>query len=171
MSDLLSKVEGDKNPLMKLVGKIPGFKGYMASQDRRNADALLRETIVKEYTEVWKRVGELQQDFANAGEIMVLDDLEKAAMKLQTFIDKIETAARGYSGWFDSVKVDEAALTKVYEFDVALLENVETISSAVSNIQQSVGTDGLPAAIRHLISLTRDLVATFEGRREVIKTL
>ena len=171
MSDLLDKVQSDKNPLLELAGKIPGFKGYMAREDRRNADALLRETIVKEYTEVWKRVGELQQDFADAGEIMVLDDLEKAAMKLQTFIDKIESAARGYSSWFESVKVDETAVTKVYEFDLAFLENVETLRSAVSNIAQSVGTDGLPAAIRHLISLTRDLVTTFEGRAEVIKTL
>jgi hypothetical protein len=153
------------------MAKIPGFKGYFESQTRRAADALLRETIVKEYRELWKRLTDMQADLASAGEIMVLDDLEKSATKLQTFMDKVETAARGYTGFFDAVKINAEALQKIYDFDLTLLESVEPISSAINNIESSIGSDGLPAAIRHLNFLTRGLVSTLEQRDEVVKSL
>lgn len=171
MSEVYEKVTGDQNPLKRLIAKIPGFDGYVEQSNRKAADKLLRELIASKYTEQWKRVGELQQDFASSGELTYLDDLEKAAMKLQTFIDKISNAAYGYSSFFDAVKIKEDELARLYEFDVALLDMVDEVSRAVDNVQSSVGTDGLPAAVSHLVGLTRDIVTTYERRDEVILTI
>ena len=168
MSDLYDKVTEHQDPLTKLLGKIPGFNGYIEKGKRRAADKLLREQIANKYTELWKRVGNLQQDFASSGEVTYLDDLEKAAMKLQTFVDKISNAAYGYAGFFDAIKIKEGELAKIYEFDIALLDMVDEFSRAIDNIEASVGSDGLPAAIRHLVGLTRDLVSTFDRRDEVV---
>jgi hypothetical protein len=168
MSDLYDKVTEHQDPLTKLLGKIPGFNGYIEKGKRRAADKLLREQIANKYTELWKRVGNLQQDFASSGEVAHLDDLEKAAMKLQTFIDKISNAAYGYAGFFDAIKIKEDELAKIYEFDISLLDMVDEFSRAIDNIEASVGSDGLPAAIRHLVGLTRDLVSTFDRRDEVV---
>ncbi len=171
MSDLMEQVTGDQDPLKKLLSKIPGFDGFMERQNRRAADALLRETIRLQFHEQWKRVSELQQEFANAGELMYLDDLETAATKIQTFIDKVDGASRGYSSFFDAIKINEEELAKIYEFDAALLDMADGVSSAISNIHASMGTDGLPAAVRHLVSLSRDLVSTFDQRDEVVKAI
>jgi hypothetical protein len=168
MSDLYDKVTDHQDPLTKLLGKIPGFNGYIEKGKRRAADKLLREQIANKYTELWKRVGNLQQDFASSGELTYLDDLEKAAMKLQTFIDKVSNAAYGYAGFFDAIKIKEDELAKIYEFDISLLDMVDEFSRAIDNIEASVGSDGLPAAIRHLVGLTRDLVSTFDRRDEVV---
>ncbi|TAK13664.1 MAG: hypothetical protein EPO32_04505 [Anaerolineae bacterium] len=169
MSDLMDQVTADQDPLKKLLSKVPGFNGFIERQNRRAADALLRETIALKFHDQWKRVSELQQEFASAGELAVLDDLETAATKIQTFIDKIQNAARGYSSFFDAVKVNEEELAKIYEFDAALLDMADGIGSAIDNVQSSVGTDGLPAAVRHLVSMARDLVSTFDQRDEVVK--
>lgn len=169
MSDLMDQVTADQDPLKKLLSKVPGFNGFIERQNRRAADALLRETIALKFHDQWKRVSELQQEFASAGELAVLDDLETAATKIQTFIDRIQTAARGYSSFFDSVKVNEEELAKIYEFDAALLDLADGVSSAIDNVRSSVGTDGLPAAVRHLVSLARDLVSTFDQRDEIVK--
>ena len=99
---------------------------------------------------------------------MYLDDIETAATKLQTFIDKISGAAYGYSGFFDAIKINEDELAKLYEFDATLLEGADEVSRAVDNLESSIGTDGLPAAIRHLVGLTRDLVTAFENRDQVL---
>ena len=168
MSDLYDKVTEHQDPLTKLIGKIPGFNGYIEKGKRRAADKLLREQIANQYKELWKRVGNLQQDFASSGELTYLDDLEKAAMKLQTFIDKVSNAAYGYAGFFDAIKIKEDELAKIYEFDISLLDMVDEFSRAIDNIEASVGSDGLPAAIRHLVGLTRDLVSTFDRRDEVV---
>ena len=168
MSDLYDKVTEHQDILTKLIGKIPGFNGYIEKGKRRAADKMLREQIANQYTELWKRVGNLQQDFASSGEVTYLDDLEKAAMKLQTFVDKVSNAAYGYAGFFDAIKIKEDELAKIYEFDIALLDMVDEFSRAIDNIEASVGSDGLPAAIRHLVGQTRDLVSTFDRRDEVV---
>lgn len=168
MSDLYDKVTAGQDPLTKLVSKIPGFKGYIARSSRRAADKILREHIVNKFSESRKRIGEIQQDMASSGELMYLDDLETAATKMQTFIDKISNAAYGYSGFFDAIKVNEEELEKIYKYDLVLLESGDEIERAVENIEASIGTDGLPAAVRHLVGLTRELVNAFEQRDEVI---
>ena len=168
MGDLYDKVSEGQDPLTKLISKIPGFDGYIEKNTRRAADKLLREQISSVYTELWKRVGNLQQDLASSGELQHLDELETAATKLQTFIDKVSNAAYGYAGFFDAIKIKEEELAKIYQFDAALLEMSDEFSRAIDNVDTSIGSDGLPAAIRHLVGLSRDLVSTFERRHEVV---
>jgi hypothetical protein len=164
-------VTSDQDPITKLASKIPGFKGYIERSSRRAADKLLREQIAGQFEILHSQVGVLQEDFASSGELTYLDDLEKAAMKLQTFIDKITNAAYGYSGFFDAVKINEEELAKLYEYDLALLDTGPEIERAIENINQSIDTDGLPAAVRHLVGLTRDLVVAFERRDEVLTAI
>ncbi|MEJ2758417.1 MAG: hypothetical protein P8046_08070 [Anaerolineales bacterium] len=171
MSDLFDKVTSDQDPFTKLLGKIPGFKGYVERSSRRSADKILRDQIVTEFSVAHKRIGDLQQDFASSGELMYLDDLEKAAMKIQTFMDKVSAAAYGYSGFFDAIKINEEELAKIYEFDAALMDAAEEIGRAIDNVEASIGTDGLPAAIRHLVGLSRDLVTAYERRDEVVTAI
>ena len=47
---------------------------------------------------------------------------KKPRSQLRTFIDKISTAARGYSGLFDAVKINEKELEAIYQFDVAFFD-------------------------------------------------
>jgi hypothetical protein len=168
MSDLFDKVRADQDPFTRILGKIPGFKGYIERTSRRNADKILREQIAAEYKELWKRISEIQSDLASAGELQYLDDIETAATKLQTFIDKVSGAAYGYSGFFDAIKINEEELARLYEFDAVLLEGADEVSRAIDNVEASIGTDGLPAAIRHLVGLTQDLVSTYERRDRVL---
>jgi hypothetical protein len=171
MSDLYDQVTSDQDPFTKILKKIPGFSGYIDREARRAADKMLRDTIGQQFQQLWGRIGNVQQDFADQGELSYLDDLEKAAMKVQTFIDKITGASYGYSGFFDAQKINEDELAKIYEFDAALLEFGDSISRAIDNVEASVGDDGLPAAIHHLVTLTRDLVTAYEGRDLVLQSM
>jgi hypothetical protein len=42
------------------------------------------------------------------------------------------------------------------------------VTGALDNIDASYGTDGFPAAVRHLVSLAQSCVDTFEQRKNVI---
>ncbi|MBT3240698.1 MAG: hypothetical protein HON98_06770 [Chloroflexi bacterium] len=165
MSDLFDDVTEDQDPFKRLLSKIPGFGGYIERQNRRAADKILRELIGERFRAIWKRVGEVQQDLVSQGEILQLDDIEKAATKIQTFIDKVENAAYGYSSFFEAEKINEEELKSIYEFDVSLLALEDDFLRAVENIESSFGSDGLPASISHLVTLSRDLVETF-GKRD-----
>ena len=101
--------------------------------------------------------------------LLYVDDLEKAALKLRTFIDKIRRATYGYSGFFDAVKINEDELARVYEYDAAMLDLEDEVGRAIDNVEASMGTDGLPAAIRHLTSTAQDCLTTFNRRDEVMQ--
>ena len=98
-----------------------------------------------------------------------VDDMEKAALALRTFIDKISRAARGYSGMFDAVKINEKELEAIYQFDLAFFTLSDQVRAALDNVEASISDDAaLPAAIRNLTSLGRLAVETFERRSEVV---
>ncbi|MBN1669311.1 MAG: hypothetical protein JW862_19625 [Anaerolineales bacterium] len=169
MSDLFDQVTADQDPFKKLASKIPGFSGYIERQNRRAADKLLRETIADRFEELYARISSLQTDLISQGEILYVDDLEKAALKVRTFTDKIRRATYGYSGFFDATKVNEDELARVYQYDLTMLEMVDTVARAIDNVEASMGTDGLPAAIRHLVSQAQTCLDTFNRRDEVMK--
>jgi hypothetical protein len=172
MSDLgdqiLSKVSGGRDLITNIISKVPGFSGYIDRQERRSSDKLLRETISARFDEQWGRVSTLQQDFISQGEIAYLDDLEKSAIKLRTFADRVRTATRGYSGFFDAVKVNEAELERLLQYDNVLLEMSDEVGRAIDHVQASIGTDGLNAAIRNLTTISQQCIDAFNKREEVI---
>jgi len=165
---LFERVMGDMDPFKKILNYIPGFKGYMERQSRRDADKILRNTVADRFEEQWQRVSALQRDFISQGEIGLLDDLESAAIKLRTFADRVRRAPRGYSGLFDAVKINEEELAQLYTYDAAMLELADDVSRAIDNVETSVGSDGLPASIRHLVSLAQQCIEVYNRRSEAV---
>jgi hypothetical protein len=165
---IFEKIKSEMDPLKKILAAIPGFKGYMERQARRDSDKLLRDTIADRFEAQWSRVSALQRDLINQGEIALIDDLEAAAIKLRTFTDRIRRATRGYSGLFDAVKINEEELNRLYQYDAGMLALADEVGKAVDNVEASIGGDGLPAAIRNLVTVTQQCVTVFDRREEVI---
>lgn len=165
---IFGKVTEDLDFFKKILSKVPGFSGYIERQKRRDSDKLVREYIFDRFRELEGRVSRLQRDFISQGFIQYVDDLEATAIKLRTFADRLRTAPRGYAGMFDAVKINEEELTKLYEYDSAMLDLVDEVSHAVDNVESSVGSDGLPAAIRHLESKAQDCIEAYDRREAVI---
>lgn len=165
---IYGKVTEDMDPFKKILNKVPGFSGYIERQKRRDSDKLIREYLFDQFRELEARVSRMQRDFISQGEIKYVDDLEATAIKLRTFADRIKTASRGYSGLFDAVNVNEEELTQIYEYDASLLDLVDGIAHAIDNVESSVGTDGLPASIRHLETKAAESVQAFNDRENVI---
>ena len=169
MSDLFDKVSGQMDVFKKLASYIPGFNGYVERQNRRAADKLLRESVAARFEELWTRTSELQTTMMSEGMIALMDDIEQAAIKLRTFADKIKTASYGYTGFFDSVKINEAELAQLYQFDLSFFDVAERVDSALTNVEASMGEEeSLKAAIRNLVTLAREAVSAFERRYEMI---
>ncbi|MBI5294326.1 MAG: hypothetical protein HY869_02540 [Chloroflexi bacterium] len=169
MSDFFEKIKSQVDPFKKLVGFIPGFNGYIERQNRRDADKVLRDTVARRFEEQWKRASNLQVEMVNSGMIAQLDDMEKASLLLRTFIDKISTAPRGYSGMFDAVKINEKELEAIYQFDAAFFDLAEQVARALDNVEASLADESsLPAAIRNVTSLARLAVETYNKRSEAV---
>jgi hypothetical protein len=83
-------------------------------------------------------------------------------------VDRIKTASYGYAGFFDVVTVKSFELEEIYKYDLALLEGVDDVSRAIDNVDASISTDGMPAAVSHLTRLSQGVIDTYNRRDEVI---
>ncbi len=168
LDQLFEKVRSDMDPFKKILSKIPGFSGYMERQSRRDADKLMRDTVANRFDEQWQRISSVQRDLINQGEILYVDDLEGAAIKLRQFIDRVRRAPRGYSGLFDAVKINEEELAQIYLYDAAMLELADEVGRAIDNVEAAIGTEGLQAAIRSLQTTAQQCVDVYNRRAEVV---
>lgn len=169
MEEFFQKVTSQQDPFKRLGSLIPGFKGYIERQNRREADKLLRDTVARRFDEQWKRASQLQVDMVSQGMIRFVDDMERATLQLRTFIDKISTAPRGYSGLFDAVKINEKELEAIYQYDAAFFDLADQVGHALDNVEASLGDEAaLPAAIRNVTSIARTAVETYNRRSEVV---
>lgn len=168
MSQFFDSVQSDSNIFEKIASKIPGFKGYVESQQRRSSDKLLREEIARRFNQIEARVSEAQTEAISMGAIELVDDLERSAIKLRQFADRIRGAAYGYSALFAAVKVKKEDLAKLYAYDMSLLDMTDNLDAAVDNVVASLGTDGVHAAIRHLVTLSQEAVTAYENRHNII---
>lgn len=134
MDRILDKARAAQNFLEKIANAIPGFKGYREKELRRDADRLQREHLA-ELLEVCKKGLNQAADAATrSGNLEGVNQVELALKRLERVVNRIRYADRGYAGFFDPVKVDEAVLARVYEFDLSLLQSVDAVKAAGSNL-------------------------------------
>jgi hypothetical protein len=138
------RIEESKNWFERLAEHIPGYKGYKEKELRREADKTQRLYVAERLDSVRDKLDGLKLDIINRGELAKLDDVDVATRKLRTVTDRIRFADYGYAGLFDTTKVDEAVLDRLYEFDMQLTTGVaemETLSAALSADSPSLMSD------------------------------
>lgn len=167
--DLRQKVTEAMGGLEGMAAKVPGYSGYKEKETRREADKLLREQLARAFDEQRRHLLELQKQLVSSGQITLLDDMDSAAVQLQTLIDRIRTASYGYAGFFDAVKVKEEQLDAMYEFDSALVEQVSNVEAAIGQVGSALATkEGVAGAITDLAAVVRAINDLFTKRQDVI---
>jgi hypothetical protein len=169
MVDIKGVVESGQTGLEKLVASIPGYKGYKDKDVRRDADRVLRLYIAGRLDEQRRRLSDLQLQLISGGQLDLLDDLEGAVKKIQILADRIKVATYGYTGFFDVIKVKEDQLDAIYDFDNALLNEVEKISAAVNQVKSALDTkEDVAGSIANCVTTAQEANYTFDHREEVI---
>ncbi len=167
--DLRETVGASLGGFENLVRRIPGYQGYKDKELRREADKLLRMEIAAKFDDQRKRLVDLQNELISQAQIEFLDDLERAAMKLQLLIDRIKTASYGYAGLFDAVKVKEAQLDALYDFDNQMIDFVDEVASDVDQVASAITAgEGVGETIRNLVGTVDQANLTFGHREEAI---
>src|SRR5262249_9220628 len=137
MDPILDKARAGQNALERLMNSIPGFKGYRERDLRRDADRLQREHLASRLEEGKKALNQIAAALPRGGDLEVINDVETARKRLDKVATRIRYAERGYSGFFDAVKVDESVLARVYQFDMGLIEDVDGVRGAAASAAQS----------------------------------
>jgi hypothetical protein len=169
MVDTYGKVQDSRTGLEKLLDIIPGWGGYQERQNRRKADQVLRQTLAEKLSNQRRNLDVAQKELINHGKMDLIDDVGSAVTQLQTLIDRVRVATYGYSGMFDAVRVNQAELEQMYNFDLALFEYVDRLDVATDRLREAISVgEGLTETIRIIQDICREANSTFDQREHVI---
>ena len=167
---LKTKAQQQMGGVESFFAGLPGVKGYKEKEQRREADKTVRMLIARKLDDEKLRLTNLQMDLISSGQLGLLDDMERAATRLQTLTDRVRTASYGYAPLFDNVRVKEAELEELAKFDEAMFANVERIASIITNMGQLAGHPDSEwlEAIHSLNTVLNTLNTEFGHRSEVV---
>jgi hypothetical protein len=168
MDPILDKARAAQNVLERLMNSIPGFKGYRERDLRRDADRLQREHLSSRLEEGKKALNQIASALTRGGDLDTINDVETARKRIDKVASRIRYAERGYSGFFDAVKVDETMLAKVYQFDMSLIEDVDGVRAAAAAAAQSPEPR---AAVQDLIGRIDAVDARLSERENVLRAV
>lgn len=156
----------EPNFVEKVLGWIPGYKGYADKEVRRDSDRLLREAIVRSLEPARASIDAAIAECSRSMAFTHLEGLEALRRRVATLSDRLKLAPGGYSGFFDTVKVKEAQLDAIAAHDLGFRDLAGRVASACAaleatdrdRIRKANGElDALEAGLRRREDLLKDL--------------
>ena len=142
-----SNTKDTRNWIEKLTSKIPGYSGYVDRETRRDIDKLHREHLADRLRGLKTPLTDVVRELTNTGRLLEVGAVDGAIKKLDHLENRVRFASYGYAGFFDVVKIEQAQLDSIYQFDLALVEHVDKIEAKLSELKtQAATSDGLKAA-------------------------
>jgi len=172
--DYLGKVRGERGLLEKIMGYIPGYRGYKEKELRRESDRLVRMEAVNRLKAAKTA---FRRTFANPSAVQKLsgDDtyrFDAFNSRLDRVTQRIDRAVAGYAGMFDAIKVKEDKLDSVIQYDVSLIEKAEAVKADVTKANSiGPGTDEWRAAMDAVISEVEELDRLVDERSSILRGL
>jgi hypothetical protein len=158
-----------RDTIKDILRIIPGYEGYEAKENRRDADHTLRTTLARKFTEEQQTITQLTKKAVDHARFEYLDRIEEINQALGHFIARLETAPRGYAGWFSEAKIEEADLDQIYEFDAKLADSLPLLREHVGYVEKEF-RDGIEIdeALNELEAFVNGLHDQFNAREEFV---
>jgi hypothetical protein len=170
MTNGYEEARGQRNVLERLGDKIPGFRGFQDRELRRDVDKMQREHLAAEIGRLKSVVRDQARSYTDAGKIGALGAFDRLDRQLDGLSQAVRFADYGATGLFDAVKIKDAELQRLYDFDLSLLADLEELASRIAAVPIPGGED--PAkALDQVQQRTRVLEDKWKQRELVISNV
>ncbi|GIV67701.1 hypothetical protein [Caldilinea sp.] len=155
----------------RLLKGLPGVKGYIDKELRRDADKRVRDAIAASLEQSKAALTAAQSALLKSGGLAKMADVNEAIVALQTLADRVKTATYGYAGFFDPVRIKEEQLDALVRFDRSLAQKVGAINEQIAALAQAVKDRAdIGPALDRLNQTIAELNALFSKRSQAIET-
>lgn len=145
---------------------IPGFRGYLEKEYRRDSDYLARKWMADRLQTAKRGLDDYMRSLVDAGQIDALTTLERVRTRLDGLVSKFRAQVRGYSGFFDFVQVNEALLDQVYQHDASMFGDVEAVAKDLESL--TVKQDTPQAVASDLLRKIDEVEQKFSQRADLL---
>ena len=155
--------------LETLLRYIPGFRGYLEREYRREADQLYRHWIADRLRQVQVALDRLAADLTEQGKLDALGQVQRLGARLDHLRMRIQGAVHGYSGFFDLVQITEETLDRVYQHDASVAQQAE----ALFRQSETLSAQGpqWPDRLRQMALEVDQLHRSWDAREQILQGL
>jgi chromosome segregation ATPase len=154
--------EGMAQKLEKLVEQVPLLGSYLRRENARERDKIVREHIAQRIDHLKGAVMKQMEAMTDKKILTGLDKLDRLSRRLDKLRDTIKFASHGYSGIFERVRILDAELERLMDYDLMILSKVEEMDKELS----ASPVDGADAEkkIADLTAFAEDMERIIEER-------
>jgi hypothetical protein len=167
MTDGYDQARAQRNWLERLGEKIPGYRGFQDRELRRDVDRQLREHLASELGRLKAALRDRARAYTDAGKIGVLSAFDRLDRQVDGLSQAIRFSDYGATGLFDPVKIGEAELAQLYEFDQSVVDDLEELGKEIAALP-APGGEAPGAALDRLLQGVRALDDKWRQREHVI---
>jgi hypothetical protein len=168
----LERVEESDRPLERLMKEIPGFRGYKVREERREADRIVRDYIYRILNSSRDDFMECFRILNNAGTPELMEPTNQLIARLDRVAEKVNRASYGYSGFFDSLRIDAPQLDQMVTYDTQMMDSARKLAGSISDFKAQLEQNKFEDVRKtesDLGTSISQLEAMFDKRKSVIE--
>ena len=168
----LERVQDSEKPLERLMLILPGFRGYKLREQRREADRIVRDYAYKTLEHSRDDLMTCFQSLSDSKASELMEPVNRLVAKIDRVAEKINRASYGYSGFFDSIKIEESELENMLAYEAQLMDSVRKIGGLTANFKADLSQGKLENARieqQQLDDSVSSLELAFDQRKAIIE--
>jgi hypothetical protein len=168
----MERVQESEKLLERVMLVLPGFRGYKLREQRREADRIVRDYIYRVLEQSRTDLTSCFQALSDSKTTELIEPMNRLLAKLDRIAEKINHASYGYSGFFDSVKIEEPELNNMLAYDTQLMDLARKLSTTTASFKNDLSQGKLENAgtvQRDLDGALGGLESAFDQRKSVIE--
>ena len=148
---------------------IPIYKGYKEKNLRREEDRAVRNEVARVLERVKLDLVTIQR--ATVNDLDLMRDTERIRSKADRYYIDVKKAVNGYSAFHDAVKILEAELDALIEWDAKLMDDAASLKVETEGIVRRIdsGETNIKAPLRELEITIDKLLEDYNGRETVMR--
>jgi chorismate mutase len=161
--------------LKQMSEKVLGLAVFQGREKVRERDKILRDHIADRLEVAKEQVNKFKQALLGKMQLGLLSDADRVTSQLDRLREKIRHETYGYTGAFDETRILDPELNKLYDYDLQLLDKVESFVTAgkalpgeqAAEQEAKAAVDALRvelSALAELIDRRRDALLNLSGK-------
>jgi DNA repair ATPase RecN len=168
----LERVQESERLLEQLMLNIPGFRGYKIREQRREADRIVREHVYEVLQRSRDDLMQCMQTLSDSRITELIEPLNMLLAKVDRVSEKVNRASYGYSGFFDSVRIDAPQLNQMLTYDSQIMDLARKFQDSTSNFRTNLIQKKLEDSRtqeQNLEDSITQMEAAFDKRKSIIE--
>jgi len=168
----LERVQESDKLLERIMLIVPGFRGYKLREERREADRIVRDYIYRVLKQARDDLTVCLQTLSDNRATELIEPMNRLLAKVDRIAEIINHASYGYSGFFDSIKIEEVELDHMLSYDTQLMDLIRKFSTIAASFKSDLNQNKLEnarAVQQDLDGSLSGLESAFDLRKSVIE--